>query len=313
MTPDEIAQLKRAIDTNNLARVQSLMTANPELHRAPLGYGQDGPLTWVAECRVPWEPPSPTRLAMAQWMIDHGSDPNEGCGGPLGRAALYGDRVAMMDLLVRNGADVNAVWRGNWPIIGSPCETLDPVSLKWLLDHGARPGKALDDVIGTYGRDTARLAACIDVLVTAGAHTRYDLPGVLPILRGRNHELAALLDAHPALVHRHYPELDCGPSGGRMLTLRGATLLHLAAEYGFLDAARLLLDRGADVNARGDYGQTAIFHALTNHKPNREIAKLLRHRGADLTIRARVPGHYEHEGEILDVTATEYAALFPLR
>ena len=32
-----------------------------------------------------------------------------------------------------------------------------------------------------------------------------------------------------------------------------------------------------------------------------------------LPIRARVPGHYEHKGEILDVTAAEYSALFPLR
>jgi hypothetical protein len=30
-----------------------MMTANPTLHRAPLGYGRNGPLTWVAECRGP--------------------------------------------------------------------------------------------------------------------------------------------------------------------------------------------------------------------------------------------------------------------
>lgn len=56
----------------------------------------------------------------------------------------------------------------------------------------------------------------------------------------------------PALLHRRYLELDCGASGGRLLTLRGATLLHAAAEYGFFDATRLLLDRGSDVNARAD-------------------------------------------------------------
>jgi pimeloyl-ACP methyl ester carboxylesterase len=45
--------------------------------------------------------------------------------------------------------------------------------------------------------------------------------------------------------------------------------LHVAAEYGNLTAAALLLDRGADVNARatvdeaGVGGQTAIFHAVT--------------------------------------------------
>src|SRR5215471_12066240 len=48
---EEAAELKRAIDTNDIARVQSMMSRNPAQHRAPLGYGKDGPLTWVAECR----------------------------------------------------------------------------------------------------------------------------------------------------------------------------------------------------------------------------------------------------------------------
>jgi ankyrin repeat protein len=105
-----------------------------------------------------------------------------------------------------------------------------------------------------------------------------------------------------------------------MLTLRGATLLHVAAEYGFFDATRLLLDRGAEVNARADVdangvgGQTPLFHALTHFKGvNPEVGELLIQRGGDLTIRAHVPGHYERPGEILDVSAAEYVALFPLR
>jgi hypothetical protein len=49
---EEIGQLKQAIDTNNMVRVKTMMTRNPALHSAPLGYGKDGPLTWVAECRV---------------------------------------------------------------------------------------------------------------------------------------------------------------------------------------------------------------------------------------------------------------------
>jgi hypothetical protein len=149
-------------------------------------------------------------------------------------------------------------------------------------------------VIQTYPRDPNRLTTCIEILLAAGARTRYDAPGVLPLLRNRNHELATLLDTNPSLIHRRYPELDsCGNSGGRLLTLRGATLLHAAAEYGFLDAARLLLDRGADVNARADMDANGV--------------------GGDLSFRARVPGHYERPGEILDVSAAEYAALSPLR
>jgi hypothetical protein len=49
----EIGQLKLAIEDEDLARVKALMTRNPALHRAPLGYGKNGPLTWVAECRIP--------------------------------------------------------------------------------------------------------------------------------------------------------------------------------------------------------------------------------------------------------------------
>ena len=124
---EEIGQLKQAIDSNDLERVKKLMTRNPMLHGAPLGYNKNGPLTWVAECRVPWEPPSATRLAMAEWMIDHGSDIHQGGDGPLMRAALVGHRLAMMELLVARGADVNAQWNGYFPIIFAPCETVEPV------------------------------------------------------------------------------------------------------------------------------------------------------------------------------------------
>ena len=72
---DEIDELKQAIDTNDFEHVKALMTRNPGLHRgAPLGYGKAGPLTWVAECRVPWERPGPQRLNIAKWMIENGSE-----------------------------------------------------------------------------------------------------------------------------------------------------------------------------------------------------------------------------------------------
>src|SRR5918998_3375813 len=40
---EEIGQLKQAIDTNDIDRVKAIMTRNPALHRAPMGYGKDGP------------------------------------------------------------------------------------------------------------------------------------------------------------------------------------------------------------------------------------------------------------------------------
>jgi ankyrin repeat protein len=324
---EEIGQLKLAIDANDLEQVKSLMTRNPKLHRAPLGYGKNGPLTWVAECRVPWEAPGPARLAMAEWMIENGSDVHQGGDGPLMRAALLGQRIPMMELLVAHGADVNAEWNGYFPILFAPCETVEPRPIKWLLEHGANPncakagrkypGTALDYVIGTYGR-SRQLAECMDILIKAGCATKYNVPPVLDLLRGRLDRLAEKIEAEPALVHRQFAELDFGSTGGRLLRLQGAMLLHVAAEYGDVEAVRLLLERGADVNARavvdenGAGGQTPIFHAVTQFFDwGLPVAQLLVERGADISVRAKLPGHYERPGEIVECTPLGYAKLFP--
>ncbi len=93
--------------------------------------------------------------------------------------------------------------------------------------------------------------------------------------------------------------------------------MHVAAEYGNVAAVALLLDCGADVNARatvdeaGVGGQTAIFHAVTQFNDDGlPVAQLLVERGADLTMRVKLPGAYERAGEIVECTALRYALLF---
>ena len=63
----EVGRLRRAIDTESIDRVQAMMTANPALHRAPLGYGKNGPLTWVADVACPG-----SRQAPCDWRWRHG-------------------------------------------------------------------------------------------------------------------------------------------------------------------------------------------------------------------------------------------------
>jgi len=322
---NEAGQLKAAIDKNDLEQVKALMTRNPALHQARIGYAHNGPLTWVAECRIPWQPPDATRLAMAEWMITNGSDVHQGGDGPLMRAALNGERIPMMELLIAHGADVNALWNGNFPILFAPCESVDPVAIQWLLRHGADPNcarsgspdTALDYLIKSYTR-SPKLAACIDLLRQAGGTTRYRLPGVLETIQARVDELAALTEADPDLINRRFPELDCGASGARRLALEGATLLHVAAEYGSTEAAKLLLARGAQVNARatiddaGIGGQTVIFHCVTQSEDHGlAMTQLLLDAGADLSVRAKIPGHYESQTDFIDCTPLGYALRFP--
>jgi ankyrin repeat protein len=101
--------------------------------------------------------------------------------------------------------------------------------------------------------------------------------------------------------------------------LDDVTLLHVAAEWGHLAAARVLVDSGADVNARagvdadGLGGQTPIFHTVNAHA-NRSapVMQLLLDAGADAT--ARVAGltwgrGHEWETTFFDLTPIAYAQL----
>jgi len=334
----ETGELKTAIDANDLERVKALLTRNPKLHSAPLGYNQNGPLTWVAECRIPRVPPSAARLEMARWMIEHGSDVHQGGDGPLMRAAMSDDRLAMLELLVAHGADVNAVWAGHYPIICTPCECLAPKALKWLLDHGANPhvvakkyGSPLAMLVSTYAREAAKKHACLDVLALAGV-TIPDT-AAMAFHRGRIDLLEEHLKRDPALLSQCFtegdifpPEIGIKPGDGLHVTpVAGGTLLHLAIEYDELELAAWLLNRGADVNAQaaedsaGFGAHTPLFHSVVSlGRRDDAKARLLLDHGATPNARAtfrkqlRDMGHPEKEQlrEFRNVTPIGYARQF---
>lgn len=325
--------LKEAIDSDDFAEVRHLVSKHPELKHAPIGYGGDGPLTWAAECRGSREP-SKARLDLTEWLINNGCDIHEGGDAPLMRASLDGSRTPMMELLVRHGADVNAAWHGVYPVVFAPCETLDPIALDWLLQHGAdpdcgevsewqskgrsHPGTALDFVLGTYVRDKDALVQSINLIRNADGSSQYDEPGVIATISGDSTEIDMLLGKDPAVIERRYPSLNIGTTAGRMLTLKGATLLHVAAEFGQVGIAKQLLQAGANIDARaatdphGMGGQTPIFHAATQGNDfGIDVVRLLLSRGADLTVRCQLPGHYEHPEEVFRGTVLDYARKFP--
>jgi ankyrin repeat protein len=326
-------RVKEAINLDDLVEVRRLLSRHTQLRDTPIGYAGDGPLTWAAECRGPRQP-STGRLEIVEWLISTGSDVHEGGDAPLMRASLSGSRTSMMELLVSHGADVNGAWHGAYPVLFAPCETLDPTSLRWLLQHGADPncgtasqwqsrgqpypGTALDYVLGTYVRNKSALNESIKLLQGAGGISKYDEPGVLATICGDTEAVDELLRRDRSVLERKYLSLEIGTTAGRMLTLKGATLLHVAAEFGQAGVAQQMLDAGADVNAtalideNGIGGQTPIFHAATqNGDFGVAVVGLLLARGADLTVRCQLPGHYERLDEGFEGTVLDYARLFP--
>ncbi|HEX5322986.1 MAG TPA: ankyrin repeat domain-containing protein, partial [Capsulimonadaceae bacterium] len=326
-----IGQLRIAIDQGDLGRVREMITRNPSLHGAPLGYNKNGPLTWVAECRgIDWTKEGQIRLDMARWMIEHGSDVHQGGDGPLMRAVLQDKRIPMMELLVQYGADVNALWDGRYPIICAPCETLAVGALRWLLAHGADPAPALPMLIGTYVRNQPAKHACVEALIDAGIPLP-DTP-IMAFHRGRIDLLKQYVARDPTLLTRRFqlkeifpPEVGIDETDALHLTpLEGVTLLHLAVDYDEIEIAEWLIGK-ADVNARasvdpeGFGGHTPLFHAVvTMGRHDDTLARLLLDHGADpntrATIRKQLVGADGPEKtamrEFRTVTAISYARQF---
>ena len=121
------------------------------------------------------------------------------------------------------------------------------------------------------------------------------------LYRGENEQVEKLLAADPELDvfeaaafgrHDRLRELlDEDPSRANALGDDGFHPLGLACFFGHLEAARILLDRGADVNAlsTNEHVQTAAIHASAaaagDEATRYELVKLALEHGADPNLR----------------------------
>jgi ankyrin repeat protein len=194
------------------------------------------------------------------------------------------------------------------------CEVHSPDRLRAVLDAGFDVQAPIDGVrpvsilLEMYFRSD-QFPACLALLLAAGAVL--EDPRLVPVLLNDPTLLRAALVDDPTLVH-HRTSLRCA-----FTPLRGATLLHVAAEYGHLAAARVLLEHGAEVDARaavdgdGLNGHTPLFHTV-NANANRSapVMELLLAHGARTDV--LVPGITWGAGfpwatTCFDVTPLSYA------
>ncbi|MGL4419141.1 MAG: ankyrin repeat domain-containing protein, partial [Gemmataceae bacterium] len=184
------------------------------------------------------------------------------------------------------------------------------------LEAGADPcspvrGKPpISHLLEEYTRSD-RLADCLRLLTLRGA--LFPDPVLAPVLLNDAAAVTEAIRSHPELLE-HRTTLVCA-----FTSLSGVSLLHVAAEYGHLGAARALVEAGADVNApasinaHGLNGHTPLFHTVNSNQNRSEpIMRLLLAAGAKADV--RLAGiewgvGYEWETTFFDVTPVAYAQL----
>lgn len=191
-------------------------------------------------------------------------------------------RRKMAELLIDLGAEpaCNEYFDNYGSILVGACEFNNPIGIRFLLERGADPNgdeeaetkypqnnTPMRMLLGTYsrnGRENRREG--VQALLDYGARVPSEVePEFMSIYTGDVTRLSEWIDREPTIVHRQYPDMPWGNC-----PLRGGTLLHLAAEYNEIECVQLLIERGADVNARalsieGMGGHTPLFHCTVSN------------------------------------------------
>jgi hypothetical protein len=171
--------------------------------------------------------------------------------------------------------------------------------------QGKRP---IDSLIEMYLR-SARFAECLQVMLDAGA--TIGEPLLQSILLDDDAGLRGLLARSSESLKTKLSPLCAFTS------CRGVSPLHICAEFNSVRCARVLLENGADVNARADQdangigGHTPIFHTVNSiFNYCRPVMEILVDAGADLDIRVQALLWGESmswETVVYDVTPMSYA------
>ena len=202
--------------------------------------------------------------------------------------AVHRDDVRLVEVLLEAGADVAAANRYGVQPISLAAENGNAAVVEALLDAGADPNATL------RGGETALMtaartgdAATIRALLVRGAdpNVRDDFRGQTALMWAAARNNAAAVHALAELgadIHAQTVTAERAPGGNRLFYApppTGFSALTFAARGGHLDALRVLLEAGADVNATLSDGQSALVVAVAN--ANWQLADYMLDRGAD--------------------------------
>ncbi|HTK18108.1 MAG TPA: ankyrin repeat domain-containing protein [Mucilaginibacter sp.] len=189
--------------------------------------------------------------------------------------------------------------------------------IRRYFDQGGNPNEVHDEVplfttmVEMYFR-SPRFKDCVRVFIDRGLE--FEDKTLLAVLTDDDEQLEELLKIDHGIVNRTYSQFN-----NAFTALTGGTLMHFCAEYNCVACAEMLLQYGADINAKagldehGFGGHTPIFHTVNQNLNNsKQMLHWLLNNGADLdiTVKGLIWGKgYEWETFIPSVNPVSYAMM----
>lgn len=209
-----------------------------------------------------WAATDPEKVRL---LLDAGADPNlasEAGRTPLFVAAMTAGNVAAVKMLIARGADVKARDRFGSTMLNAATMADDLDTIRLMIDAGvdvnAAPATGFSPLIAaSYQGDSE----AVRLLLAKGARVN-------------------AVAAAPGLFRPDNPK--SGP-----LALANVTALLGAAPTNY-ETVKLLVDAGADVNARDGRNMTPLMLATATDHQDRRVIQLLIDRGADATLQSSV-------------------------
>ena len=206
-------------------------------------------------------------LAKIRLLVEHGANVNAAATDgttPLMTAAHVRSAVEVVRYLVARGADLQPVDRRGFDAIMIAAEKGAFDNLKVLLDAGARGG-----------------AKATNIPARKGTQGTVFVGPVLDLARRRAEGVTALMSAAQADCEPCVRLLLEHGADARAKTDAGLTALHRAAFHGDARLIKHILDAGAPVNAADDRGFTPLMMAVNSSRKNPDVVRMLLDRGAD--------------------------------